>query len=131
MAGSIDGLVIFIPIHRPSDVIGGNLLGLAVLCALRGLLRAPPPTESAPTPAAEWWRGPLMLRRAGRVELVGPIVVMSRLAHRSDLLIRAYGLGSPLPLLIVVVSAAAALAALERCWSRRPRLRTPVPAGGP
>ena len=65
------------------------------------------------------------------VEVAGLIGVMSRLAHRSDLSIRAYGRGFAVGLLIDVLSAAAVLAIFEVLLDRVAPIRTAGSAGGP
>ena len=54
-----------------------------------------------------------------------------RLAHRSDLSIRAYGRGFAVGLLIDVLSAAAVLAIFEVLLDRVAPIRTAGSAGGP
>jgi membrane-associated phospholipid phosphatase len=115
-----DGVVLFIPIHRPSDVLGGQFMAVAAISAALGLFASR--SELVGRFDGGRWASS-GARRLAVLEgvavgwVVVALAVMTLLASRGNFPITDYGVGFPLSFAAVMVGAAGLLAVVEVAMS--------------
>lgn len=114
VVGAVQGLVVFMPIHRPSDVLASNLLvfaiALTVIAVCPAVLSDSPPTlPPGRTDRSWWWTAGVAVGACAT-----SIVVALMLAAYAGLTLRDLGLATIAGLLVVETAAVVTVTSFAR-----------------